>query len=441
MHTLRRVAVLFVLFAVSPALRAGLYYSGEQIAELPSQWRGFLIDHRALRMIAVKTSATTTANPLRVRYEQALRELEKTGHQRKLNADELADLGALYIRLGEPAKAVEILRAAQRDHPTHFRIVANLGTAWQLQGNLQQAAADLQQAARLAPGKLQKAEEYQLKLVYLRQREARARQDLDDLFGIRFVGDSGRFEPGKLAAGELKKLPANAAAFAQQLALWLPADGRLLWQLAELANAHGDVRTAAAIMDGCVTEFGLPAAELHRHRQLLRDATNQLAKNTPMADAGSKTMHVGHVGVFRPHSKRPLLSKLGVVNLPPVVLMGVNPLPWAVLAETTVDRRFKPTFAKYLLELDGKEASLNGFVQPLAEELDLSSFMLIEYPVGCWYCEMPDVTGIVLVELPPGKTTIFTRGQVKITGRLSLNARDPENFLYTIKDAKVAGAD
>jgi hypothetical protein len=80
-------------------------------------------------------------------------------------------------------------------------------------------------------------------------------------------------------------------------------------------------------------------------------------------------------------------------------------------------------------------------MQPLGEELDLNSFLLIEYPVGCWYCEMPEVTGIVLVELPPGTTTTFTRGQVKITGKLSLNARDPENFLYTIRDAKVAGAD
>jgi hypothetical protein len=194
-------------------------------------------------------------------------------------------------------------------------------------------------------------------------------------------------------------------------------------------------------MDGCVTEFGLPAAELRRHRQLLRDGADELAKNTPAADASSKTMHAGHAGVFRPRSKRPLLSKLDAVNLPPVAITGVNPLPWAVLAETTVDRQFKPSFAKYLQELDGKEVFLNGFVQPLGEELDLSSFMLIEYPVGCWYCEMPEVTGIVLVELPPAKTTTFTRGQVKITGRLSLNTRDPENFLYTIRDAKVAGAD
>ena len=29
----------------------------------------------------------------------------------------------------------------------------------------------------------------------------------------------------------------------------------MLWQLGELANAHGDVATAAAILEGCVTEF------------------------------------------------------------------------------------------------------------------------------------------------------------------------------------------
>ena len=49
----------------------------------------------------------------------------------------------------------------------------------------------------------------------------------------------------------------DAAAVVQQLALWLPADGRLLWQLGEIANATGDVRTAANILDGCVTEFAM----------------------------------------------------------------------------------------------------------------------------------------------------------------------------------------
>jgi hypothetical protein len=441
MQILRRLAILSAFLGLASVGHAGLYYSGEQIAELPSRWRGFLLDQRALRQLAAPPSVTKPASPLRSRYEEARKALEKSMGQRKLNADELADLGALCIRLGEPAKAVELLRTAQREHPAHFRIVANLGTAWQLQGDLQQAASYLQQAVRLAPGKLVKAEELQLKLVRLRQREPRTAQDLDDLLGVRFVDEAGKLEPGKLAAAERKKLPSDAAALVQQLALWLPADGRLLWQLAELANAQGDIRTAAGILDGCVTEFGLHAPELRRQRRLLREAADGLDRNEPGNAGTAKASHEGHAVLFRPRSKRPLLSELDQSKLPPVSLTGVNALPWAILAETMLDRRFKPTFAKYLQELNGKEVSLTGFMQPLSEETELSSFILIEYPVGCWYCEMPEVTSIVLVELAGGKTMTRTRDQVKVTGKLSLNAGDPENFLYTIKDARVSGAD
>jgi hypothetical protein len=441
MVLLRRAFVLLAWFGLANVGHAGLYYSGEQIDALPSQWRGFLLDQRALRMVAVQPGTTTPAGPLRLQYQEALDKLEKSSRQRKLSADELADCGALYLRLGQPGKALELLRTAQREYPKHFRILANLGTAWQLQGDLQQAAAWLEEAVRLAPGKLQKAEEYQLKLVRLRQRESSTAQDLDDLFNVRFVGATGQYEPGKLAVAEQKKLPADAAALAQQLALWLPADGRLLWQLAELANAQGDVRTAVAIMDGCVTEFGLHAPELRRHRQLLRDAAEEFSRQPAVEGESAKTTHTGHTAVFRPRSKRPLLTRPDAVKLPPVSVAGINPLPWTVLAETSVDRQFKPTFPNYLRELDGKRVSLTGFMQPLGEEVEMGSFMLIEYPVGCWYCEMPEVTGILLIEMPSRKSATFTRSQVKITGKLALNATDPENFLYTVKDAKVSGVD
>src|SRR5262249_2411975 len=153
--------------------RAGLHYSGETYAELPSQWRGFLLDQRTLRNIAVKPTARTPASPARLRYLDEAARLEKAGRERKLTADELADLGALYVGLGEPGKAVALLRPAQRAYANHFRIAANLGTAFQLQGDLQQAALCLEQAVRLAPGKFQKAEEAHLKLVRQRLREPR----------------------------------------------------------------------------------------------------------------------------------------------------------------------------------------------------------------------------------------------------------------------------
>src|SRR5207253_6864808 len=103
MRIFRTVAVLLALAGPTSAGHAGLYYSGEQIDELPSQWRGFLLDQRALRTVAVKPSATKPASPLRLQYEEALGKLEKAGRERKLSADELADQGALYVRLGESA--------------------------------------------------------------------------------------------------------------------------------------------------------------------------------------------------------------------------------------------------------------------------------------------------------------------------------------------------
>jgi hypothetical protein len=171
--------------------------------------------------------------------------------------------------------------------------------------------------------------------------------------------------------------------------------------------------------------------ELRRHRQLARAA----------AEGAAKPEHETHAAVLRPRSKRPLLGQLDAAALPPVSPTAVNALPWSVLAETTLDRQFRPTFAKYLKELDGKRVSLTGYIQPFGDSLELSSFMLIEYPVGCWFCEMPEVAGIVLVELPKDKTVEYTREAVTVTGRLALNATDPENFLYSVTDAKVVSGE
>src|SRR5262245_26205125 len=192
MHSFRCAAAFLAVVVLASTGQAGLYYSGEPFAELPSQWRGFLLDQRALRMIAVEG---TPASPLRKEYQEAAAKLEKTAKERKLTADELADMGALYVRLGDLAKAIELLRTAQREHPNHFRITANLGTAWQLRGDLNQAALCLEQSVQLAPGKHEKAEQYHLKLVRLRLRQPKDSQALDDLFELRFVDDKGGYTP------------------------------------------------------------------------------------------------------------------------------------------------------------------------------------------------------------------------------------------------------
>jgi tetratricopeptide (TPR) repeat protein len=437
MRHLGTLLAAFALLLLPASVKAGLYYSGEPMAELPSQWRGFLLDHKAMRSIAVKPFAGNPASPLRERYLQAAEKLEQIAKERKLSADEQADLGAVYVRLGEFTKAVNLLRAAQREHPNHFAIAANLGTAWQMLGDLQQASFTLKDALRLAPGKYQKAEEYHGKLVRLRLQKI-GLAELEELLGVRWVGEDGAYVPGQLAGAERKKLPDDAVALLQQLALWLPADGPLLWQLAELANLHGDLRIAAAMMEGCVTQFGMQSKELGRKRQLTQLAAEEQAKKLAASGPGE---HREHASTLKARSKRPLLTKLDESSLPPISATAVNALPWVLLGETHVDKKFRPTFARYLQELDGKLVSLIGFMQPLSEELDVAVFMMIEYPVGCWYCEMPETTQIVFVELPANKTATYTRSMVRVTGRLVLNATDPEDFFYTIRNAKVTEVD
>ncbi|MBX7103150.1 MAG: hypothetical protein K1X57_03665 [Gemmataceae bacterium] len=425
---LRSLASLFVVLALAPAAPAGLHYSGENWAELPSQWRGYLIDQRSLRALALPAVPGAPPLPLRESYRTDRNKL--LALTRPLSADEAADLGALLDRLGEFDKAVAVLRAGLRTAPDHFRCASNLGTACQLSGDADQAVAALELAARLAPPRWKRAEELQLKLVRQRKAERRGTAGLDDLFGVTYSGEA------TLPAG----LPGDAVSAAQTLGLWLPADGRLLGQLGELARATGDAATAAAILDGCVTEFGMGDPLLRQRRQAYRADADKKAAAPPTRDSAA---HSGHdaASVVRFKSPRPLVRDISRFALPPIRPDGINTLPWFVLSETTLEKPFRVTTHPHLKKLDNTRVSMLGFLQPTGEGLEQQAVLLIEYPVGCWFCEIPEPTGIVLVEAPEGKLIRLTRELVRVEGRLRLNTKDPEEFLYTIADAKIGPPD
>jgi hypothetical protein len=423
-----------MLWACGANAFAGVHLSTEPLADLPAQWRGFLLDHRALRMIAVPAQPNQPATLLREQYADTLTSLERALAQRPGTADEWADVGALLIRLGHADRAIERLRPAVNQHPQHFRLISNLGTAWHVHGDLAQAQACLEAAVRLAPAEHKRLEELHLRLIRQRLAERRPGTQIDDLFGVRYVGPLGGFAAGQWAPTERAKLPADAPGLLQRLALRLPTDGRLLWQLAALANAQGDVRTAASMLDGCVSEFALSYPDLRHQRQLVRAA---VPERPTAADAPGHAPHAGIV--FR--SPRPLARHVDLAKLPIIQPNGINPLPWAVLTQTTIDRHFRPTFVDYLRQLDGKQVALLGFMQPLQAELEVRQFLLIEYPVGCWFCETPEPTGLVYIELAAGTVQPVRRGLVKVEGQLRLNSRDPEDFLFTLRQAKLGVVD
>jgi tetratricopeptide (TPR) repeat protein len=434
------VLLAWLACGAGPA-QAGLYYSGEELAPLPCQWRGLLNDLRLLRNTAVLPRGTAVLPSLRERYEAEASRLRQVAQSRDLTAGEAGDLGALLLRLGEVEAALEVLRQAHRRYPEDFAIAANLGTAWQLAGDLDRAAEMLRWSLERAPEPLRKLEELHLRLVELRRREPPGTQALDDLFGVRFVDAEGRFASGRMDERQRSKLPSDAVALAQHLALVLPGDGRILWLLGELANAHGDVRVAAEIFEVCVAQFGLNHPELRERRRILREALAQQQHALPLA-GGAAGEHSQHGNRLRPKSRRALVVRsMELASLPPVTRDGVNPLPWALLAETVLERGFRPSFPQRLKELDSLSVLIHGYMQPLTEEAEAPIFLLVEFPVACWLCEMPEVTGMVLVEVGNGKTVSYTREQVRVTGRLSLNSADPESFLYTVKEARVVESD
>jgi tetratricopeptide (TPR) repeat protein len=422
---------LIFLAAMMPPAPAGVHYSGETWAELPANWRGYLIDYRSLRSLAVP-NPTLPPSPLKERYQTERDRLAAL--KRSLTADEAADLGALHIRLGAPDKAVEVLRAGLRESKEHYRCASNLGTACQLAGELDQAAAALELAVRLAPAKWKKAEELQLKLVRLRRGEAKQASSLDNLFNVKYTGDPT----------PPTEMPGDAVSLTQILGLWLPSDGRVLWQLGELAFAHGDTNTGAAILEGCVTEFAMGDIELRRHRQQYRVTADKLTKDPPAGKTdAAASAHAGHGSgsIIRFKSPRPLIRDPLQLTLQPIQAEGLNQLPWPLLAETAFDRPFRVNFHDHLRKLDGKRVVLTGFMQPTGDGLEQFAVLLLEYPVGCWYCELPEPTGLILVLAPEGKAIAINRDIVRVEGRLKLNSKDPEEYLYTITDAKVGPVD
>jgi len=423
-----RYSFLICLFSVE-AVSVGNNYSGDNLHEFPMQWRGYLPDQRMLRQCIVTT--TEGRNSLRDRYADDALALEGIRKDRALTADESADLGALYIRLGLPLKAIDLLRPALRAHPKHFRVAANLGSAWQAANDLEQAGNVLEEAITLAPKEHLEAEQLHLKLVKLRMKEPRGSSDLDDLFDMKFIGEMGEASPNTMAAEQKKKLPETALAQVQRLAFWLPNDARLLWLLAEIANAHGDVRTAANILDGCITELGLKSVEARKRRQVYRAAADQLEKDEK---------HSANRGTLKFASPRIFQRILNVAKLPKINPQGVNRLPWAALSETTISNRFEVSYLKYVDQLDGKRISLTGFMVLNGQDSQ-AEFLLVENAIGCWFCEQPSPTQLLVVRMKEGTTADSARRMQSITGTLKLNRDDPEAYLFTITDATISGVE
>ncbi len=312
-----RCAALFVLLlAWTAPLSAGVYsFTDKALGPTPGP--------ESVQPLPLSTLKVALSDQVDVRNpnksdnalrDQALQRKAALGAKIKAGtgtAEDKIDLSAVLIGLAEYQEAIQLLEPLIRDRERPLRGVpafmahANLGTAYQIVGESDRARTYLSLARDYLPkgeppagwtkeqlAWIREVEKQQLKLLGTRAKEladnngkARPAEAVDDLFGVRFVGEIGNYEAGTLAAAERAKLPGNAMAITQQLLLWLPADSqydaRLFWLLGELLNAQGDVVAAHDVLDRCSWDRALNAAQLREHRQILQDALPKPASWLP----------------------------------------------------------------------------------------------------------------------------------------------------------------
>jgi tetratricopeptide (TPR) repeat protein len=236
-------------------------------------------------------SLLSIADPLRPKGPRAamLKRRDELRSQRNLTPAAAAELGLVLWRLRESDAALTTLREAYNRDPRNFWVLSNLGSVYQATGQYREASSPLETARDFVPDPwpngpavgdwFKKVEGYQLKLLRLRIGERSLHPtgrpppaaDVDNLFGIHFVGPSGVYTPGRIADAEKAKLPPDAIAIVQQLLLWFPEDTRLLWQLAELYNAEGNLEAATKLLDMCVWQRRFESPALREHRRVVQE--------------------------------------------------------------------------------------------------------------------------------------------------------------------------
>lgn len=247
------------------------------------------------------------ASQIRSKFLKARDELLAKAKAGSLTLEDRVNLSGALIRLRQNQEAIDLLTPVATRECRNFMVFANLATAEQSTGNLERAISHLEQAMDIWPTNwpgmtpeqlrwYRQAEKYHLLLVKERWASARrsSRQPigLDALFAkdgqpIRYVGDSGQYEAGQIAAAERVKIPPDALAIVQQLLIWMPDDVLLYWQLGELLNVMGDVSSAATVFDDCVGKRRVDAQELRQHRRIVAEAALVKSQESATALEGS----------------------------------------------------------------------------------------------------------------------------------------------------------
>lgn len=106
------------------------------------------------------------------------------------------------------------------------------------------------------------------------------------------------------------------------------------------------------------------------------------------------------------------------------------------ISEDEYGELYLPEFSAKIKSLEGKEVTADGYIIPFEgmfkpEHIILSSLPLAE----CFFCGSggPETVMEVMLKDP----IKYTSKRVKVKGRLTLNAKDPEKLMYILQDGEL----
>ncbi len=153
--------------------------------------------------------------------------------------------------------------------------------------------------------------------------------------------------------------------------------------------------------------LALLAASLPAAAALPRNAWASVASTSSDQDAGTST---------------------GPWNVLEHVTDGTNPST-AVIAE--------PHFNPHIQHLAGTEITLSGFIQPVSRGFGASKdYLLSRTPFHCPYCYASGRGSLALVTLNE-HVPAMTGKRVSVRGTLALQTKDPADFYFQLKNAKI----
>ncbi|MBI4556793.1 MAG: hypothetical protein HY706_04355 [Candidatus Hydrogenedentes bacterium] len=118
-----------------------------------------------------------------------------------------------------------------------------------------------------------------------------------------------------------------------------------------------------------------------------------------------------------------------------------TPLKWEVFRKTKGHYRSRPRVPDSLYKLKNTEITVVGYVTPIDELGQTRRFMLLPVPLDCYFCGIPRLTDVMLVQLKDAIEAPSPGMPVEITGTLILNGVPNTRFRHILLDAGLEGLD